>query len=202
MPKDTFFHLDEEKRKKIMKAAKEEFTQNELHKSRVSNIIKKAEIPRGSFYQYFEDLTDLYYYVINDSFDSIEEMGQKYAQFTDDIFEYASLSFMYDYEGFVHDKRHQFMRNVVKSISDDKRYIENFVNRRISYIENVLSHMNLQNVRLKDHDDLVKMYQLIQDVKRNVIQKAIINNKNKDEAFEDFKWHLKILKHGLIRSKI
>lgn len=200
MPKDTFFHLDDEKRKKIMKAAKEEFTQNELHKSRVSNIIKKAGIPRGSFYQYFEDLTDLYYYVINDSFDSLEEMGKKYSQFTDDVFEYALLSFMYDYEGFVHDKRHQFMRNVVKSISNDKRYIENFVNRRIDYIEYVLSHMDLSNVRLNKQDDLIRMYQLVQDVKRNVIQHAIIENKTKDEAYDDFKWHLDILKHGLVKE--
>ncbi|MGS0971780.1 MAG: TetR family transcriptional regulator [Candidatus Izemoplasmataceae bacterium] len=200
MPKDTFFHLDDEKRKKIMKAAKDEFTQNELHKSRVSNIIKKAGIPRGSFYQYFEDLTDLYYYVINDSFDSLEEMGKKYSEFTNDVFEYALLSFMYDYEGFVHDKRHQFMRNVVKSISSDKRYIKNFVNRRIDYIEYVLSHMDLANVRLKDHNDLIRMYQLIQDVKRNVIQKAIIENKSKEEAYDDFKWHLDILKYGLVKE--
>lgn len=200
MPKDTFFHLDDDKRKKIMKAAKEEFTQNELHKSRVSNIIKKAGIPRGSFYQYFEDLTDLYYYVINDSFDSLEEMGKKYSEFTDDVFEYALLSFMYDYEGFVHDKRHQFMRNVVKSISNDKRYIKNFVNRRIDYVEYVLSHMDLSNVKLKNHEDLIRMYQLVQDVKRNVIQKAIIENKTKEEAYDDFKWHLDILKHGLIKE--
>jgi AcrR family transcriptional regulator len=200
MPKDTFFHLSEEKRKKIMKAAKEEFTQNELHKSRVSNIIKKADIPRGSFYQYFEDLTDLYYYVINDSFDSLENMGHKYSQFTNDVFEYALLSFMYDYEGFVQDKRHQFMRNVVKSISNDKRYVENFVNRRIDYIEDVLDNMDLSNVRLTSREDLIKMYQLIQDVKRSVIQKAIIDNKTKDQAYEEFKWHLDILKHGLIKE--
>lgn len=200
MPKDTFFHLDEEKRKKIMKAAKEEFTQNELHKSRVSNIIQKAGIPRGSFYQYFDDLTDLYYYVINDSFDSLEQMGKKYAQFTDDVFEYALLSFKYDYEGFVHDKRHQFMRNVVKSISNDKRYIKNFVNRRIEYIKDVLSHMDLSNVKFKEHDEQIRMYQLIQDVKRNIIQRAIIDGKSKDEAYDDFKWHLDILKYGLIKE--
>jgi phosphoribosylanthranilate isomerase len=92
------------------------------------------------------------------------------------------------------------MRNVVKSISNDKRYVENFVNRRIDYIEDVLDNMDLSNVRLTSREDLIKMYQLIQDVKRSVIQKAIIDNKTKDQAYEEFKWHLDILKHGLIKE--
>ncbi|MFN2364237.1 MAG: TetR/AcrR family transcriptional regulator, partial [Halarsenatibacteraceae bacterium] len=32
--------------------------------SSISNIIEKAEIPRGSFYQYFNDLKDFYKYII------------------------------------------------------------------------------------------------------------------------------------------
>ena len=92
------------------------------------------------------------------------------------------------------------MRNVVKSISNDKRYIENFVNRRIEYIEDVLNNMDLTNVRLTSKEDLIKMYQLIQDVKRNVIQKAIIDNKTKEEAYQEFEWHLNILKHGLVKE--
>ncbi len=51
MPKTTFFNLVKEKRTKIIDAAKAEFTTNPLRKARVSNIIKVAEIPRGSFYQ-------------------------------------------------------------------------------------------------------------------------------------------------------
>lgn len=66
MPKETFFHLTDEKKKRIMKAAEREFARMPLKDASISNIIKDAGIPRGSFYQYFEDKEDLYYYYFND----------------------------------------------------------------------------------------------------------------------------------------
>ena len=116
MPKDTFFNLEQEKREKIVKAAKQEFTANPLRKSRVSNIIKEACIPRGSFYQYFNDLDDLYYYVIDQVFEKIHKAGAMLCESTNDLFEFAHLSFEYDYNAFINDMRHQFMMNVYQSI--------------------------------------------------------------------------------------
>ena len=58
MPKSTFYNLNNEKREKIEKALKNEFTRNTFEKASISNIIEEAQIPRGSFYQYFEDKED------------------------------------------------------------------------------------------------------------------------------------------------
>ena len=55
MPKSTFFNLNEEKRIKIEKALKTEFSRGSFEEASVSNIVTNAQIPRGSFYQYFED---------------------------------------------------------------------------------------------------------------------------------------------------
>lgn len=62
MPKETFFHLTREKQQRIMKAAKKEFSRAPLVDASIAQIIKDAGIPRGSFYQYFEDKEDLYFY--------------------------------------------------------------------------------------------------------------------------------------------
>ncbi|OTN75351.1 hypothetical protein A5886_000421 [Enterococcus sp. 8G7_MSG3316] len=62
MPTETFFHLPAEKQKRIMNAAKKEFSRLPLKDASIATIIKDAEIPRGSFYQYFENKEDLYYY--------------------------------------------------------------------------------------------------------------------------------------------
>lgn len=62
MPKSTFFHLSEEKQRRLLEAASIEFSRVALKEASIANIIKLAEIPRGSFYQYFEDKEDLYYY--------------------------------------------------------------------------------------------------------------------------------------------
>ncbi|MEJ6950804.1 TetR/AcrR family transcriptional regulator [Natronospora cellulosivora (SeqCode)] len=65
MPSKTFFNLPAEKKERIVKAAQEEFAHNLFKECSVASIIKKAEIPRGSFYQYFEDLKDLYKYTMD-----------------------------------------------------------------------------------------------------------------------------------------
>ncbi len=64
MPNPTFFNLDEKKQDKIIAAALEEFAANSFAEASVAGIIEKAEIPRGSFYQYFTDLEDLYIYLL------------------------------------------------------------------------------------------------------------------------------------------
>jgi AcrR family transcriptional regulator len=73
MPKSTFFHLTETKRQRLIAAAKAEFSRASLQEASIANIVKLAEIPRGSFYQYFEDKEDLYYYY----FDLLRQTSKK-----------------------------------------------------------------------------------------------------------------------------
>lgn len=63
MPKPTFFRLPEEKRARLLSAAWGEFTRASLSEASISRIIEAAKIPRGSFYQYFEDKDDLFFYL-------------------------------------------------------------------------------------------------------------------------------------------
>lgn len=65
IPKQTFFNLPKSKQNRIFEAALREFSTETVENAKVSNIIKDANIPRGSFYQYFEDKKDLLLYVIS-----------------------------------------------------------------------------------------------------------------------------------------
>jgi AcrR family transcriptional regulator len=55
MPKPTFFNLSTDKKENLIQAARREFSRAPLHEALISNIVKSAEISRGSFYQYFDD---------------------------------------------------------------------------------------------------------------------------------------------------
>ena len=59
MPKETFLKLPEEKKDKIIKAAKKEFARVPFEQTSIKNIVEDADIARGSFYQYFESKEDL-----------------------------------------------------------------------------------------------------------------------------------------------
>lgn len=60
MAKQTFNNLDEKRKEEIYKKLKEYFEEEDLKKISVSGIVKKLDIARGSFYQYFESLEDCY----------------------------------------------------------------------------------------------------------------------------------------------
>jgi AcrR family transcriptional regulator len=66
MPSSTFFRLPEEKRTRLVNAAWEEFTQVKFADVSINRIIQNAHIPRGSFYQYFQDKEDLFTYLLNE----------------------------------------------------------------------------------------------------------------------------------------
>ena len=64
MPKSTFFNLPEDKRSSIDKAILKEFSEYSYDASSINRIVEYCKIPKGSFYQYFEDKKDAYKYVV------------------------------------------------------------------------------------------------------------------------------------------
>ena len=65
MAKSTFNNLDQHKKQQIIDAAILEFSKTLPNHINIQNIIKDAHIPRGSFYQYFENKEDLYLTIID-----------------------------------------------------------------------------------------------------------------------------------------
>lgn len=64
MPSTTFSNLPEEKREKLLAAARQEFARVPYAEASVNKIIHTAGIPRGSFYMYFTDKGELFYYLL------------------------------------------------------------------------------------------------------------------------------------------
>ena len=66
MPKLTFDNLPKEKKEKLVEAAFNEFSRVPYEEVSINQIIKDAEISRGSFYMYFENKLDLLIYLLKD----------------------------------------------------------------------------------------------------------------------------------------
>lgn len=67
MPQLTFLNLSEERQKKILEVCFKEFALNEYKVASIGNIIKELNIAKGSFYRYFENKRDLYFYLIDEA---------------------------------------------------------------------------------------------------------------------------------------
>ena len=74
MPTSTFFNLPPPKREKLLRAAAAEFTRKSCGEVSINRIIQAAEIPRGSFYQYFADKMDLFHYVLRHFGEDLESL--------------------------------------------------------------------------------------------------------------------------------
>jgi AcrR family transcriptional regulator len=66
MPKDTFHNLPEARRDRLVCEAIVEFSDRSYAEASLSQIARRAQIPKGSFYQYFEDKLDLYRWLLTD----------------------------------------------------------------------------------------------------------------------------------------
>lgn len=65
MPKHTFYNLTEEKREKVIDTLKKLFKNKTIFEVSVKEIVNELDIARGSFYQYFEDLNDAYFMILD-----------------------------------------------------------------------------------------------------------------------------------------
>lgn len=77
MAKDTFHNLSSEKKEKILDVLKTVFRDKPFHEVTVKEIVEASGIARGSFYQYFDDLKEAYFEVLN------SELGDIHSLFVD-----------------------------------------------------------------------------------------------------------------------
>ena len=87
MPSATFYNLPAEKRERLLRAAREEFSRVPYESASVNRIIRSAGIPRGSFYMYFTDKEELFGHLM-DSYGALLErrMGEMLEQREGDLF--------------------------------------------------------------------------------------------------------------------
>lgn len=91
---ETFLRLPEEKRKRFLDAAWEEFVSVPKAEASINQIVRRAGIPRGSFYQYFTDKEELFYYLMEKVADHlISEYRKVMRQADGDIFQTQELCF-------------------------------------------------------------------------------------------------------------
>ncbi|MBQ8851194.1 MAG: helix-turn-helix transcriptional regulator, partial [Oscillibacter sp.] len=69
MCSETFLRLPEEKKNRFLSAAWAEFTRVRFADTSINQIVRRAGIARGSFYQYFKDKEDLLRYMLESGWD-------------------------------------------------------------------------------------------------------------------------------------
>jgi len=205
LPKQTFFNLAEEKRETLIQAAKKEFSRVSLYEASIANIVKEADIPRGSFYQYFKDKDDLYFYLLTKYGE--EQWRRLYAnlqKYDGDIFK--SILKLYEAILDITDNANerQFYRNVFLNMNyrTEKTFnhnvdIELFRKKFFSMKQLV----NTRELNLMNDDDLFHIIQMTTTLMfQNIILKFAHNLTN-EEAFKNFTSQLVLMQRGFLKVR-
>ena len=93
MPKQTFINLDHDKQERVIRSAIAEFQENGFANAKVGNIAKKADIAKGSIYQYFDDKEALFIDTVSWAVAYLQQFREHQTLLNNlDVFEYLLSS--------------------------------------------------------------------------------------------------------------
>ena len=188
MPKSTFYNLNEEKREKIKKALKKEFTKHNFEKASISNIIEEANIPRGSFYQYFEDKEDALKYIIEDFLnDEKKKIKELLIQNEGDIFLTTIDLYSYFVDKNYHEEEVKLFQNIMNKLRNENVNIyKNIKTKRFTNLkdmDNDNCYINTSLLSIENDEDIEYMLRILTCILRaeliDVMHKKVSKEKRK-----------------------
>lgn len=189
MPKSTFYNLNEEKREKIEKALKKEFSRNTFEKASISNIIEEANIPRGSFYQYFEDKDDALRYIIGNFLDDEKRQIKKLLiEHDGDIF-YTTLDlYSYFIDRSYNETEVKLFQNIINKLRNENVNIYKDIKRseftKIKNMDKDNCCINTSQLNIQNEDDIEYMLRILTCILRAEIIDVMRNKVSKEERKE------------------
>lgn len=201
MPKITFFNLPEEKKQSLIHAIKIEFSRVPLYDASISNIIKTARIPRGSFYQYFEDKEDAFFFLLNELTMEIKEnFIYLLEENKGDLFETMVEFFHLIIKG---DENFHFLRNTFLNLNykTESIFARSFRGHEINEnYKELSSRLDTSKLNITDEKELYSAMHIITAVTfRNFVEK-FARDLSIEESLNNYINELSLLKKGLVRK--
>lgn len=198
MAKQTFLNLNEEKRLNVERALKNEFSRVPLKDALVSNIIKDAKIPRGSFYQYFDDIEDAFYYVI----DGYSKMIKKHLlemlkdNNGDIVLSYRQL-FVYIIDMIKEDENKNYFEKIFLNMSYDIEIM--FTPNFNDGLNVMLNQIDISKLNIPSKFSLSYILDIIESVMMSNIIKSYKRNLSREKNIEVFEKELALVCTGIIK---
>ncbi|WP_310172613.1 TetR/AcrR family transcriptional regulator [Neobacillus niacini] len=206
MPKPTFLKLTTEKQESLIKAAKKEFSRVPLYEASISNIIKDAGIPRGSFYQYFEDKEDLFYFLLdehskrnNERFISILKMNNG------DLFQSFIDWFKSTLIAFEEPENRKYFKNTFLNMNYriEKTFTQNIYEERAkSRFLGIINSINSEYLNATNEEELHHIFKIMMAVTMRNLVSVFAKEVPMNEAMKAFSLEIDLLKKGLYKQTV
>ncbi|WP_440896757.1 TetR/AcrR family transcriptional regulator [Amphibacillus sp. Q70] len=204
MPKQTFFNLPEQKREKLIDALKREFSRVSVHEASIANIVKSAQIPRGSFYQYFDDKEEAFLFLMTLYGKENKKRFAEYLEQTNgNLFASFSLMFELMIDELVNGNQYHFFRNAFLNMNHkiEQAFTSNvktddFKTELDYYAKWVIN----DQLAVQSKQELEHAFKILLAVTfRNIID-AFVKQLTVEEATQNYQIEIDMLKNGLLKS--
>lgn len=174
MPKKTFLNLSEEKRERLVDVFKTTFLKKGLSKQTVSDYVKASGIPRGSFYQYFDDLDDLYRYLFIHTLEGyqlfvLNQVRGKHLSF----FDYMERIFIQDLKYVQESNHYRILHKYFTHPNLSGMSIQIMEEKRKVFVREILSQLDTMDLGRLSFDDIEDLYSTFNYIKTQYIQKVL-----------------------------
>lgn len=202
MVKKTFYNLPEEKRQRIIDAIMREFASHSIEEISINRIIKDADIPRGSFYQYFDDKVDLVQ-VLTKSFIDLS-IYKTYATLNckkGDLFRIYEILFEILCD-FAHNPKQKLVfRTLFRHLRANDEIIADYLAERFvgfSELINFKNNVDIDNLKYKNKEDVNCLINILNQILKNAIYNYFVVNKEYAIVKESYFRKLEIIKSGAV----
>lgn len=202
MPTETFFNLPQEKRERLIHAIRSELTRVPFNEISINRIVHSAEIPRGSYYQYFIDRDDLYDFLLTEYRARMQESAVRtLREQNGDVFS-TVLSGFDESVAFARDEsnlliiRHLFDYRSPAKPSGGKDPFSN-----ITILTDNISLIDSSSLRCSSREDLLAILEILFSLLAFTLAELFCNPQNADALRTRLVRKLDILKHGIVRTE-
>lgn len=203
MPTSTFYNLPEEKRAKLLAAIRQEFSRAPFAEASINKIIQAAGIPRGSFYQYFEDKQDALNYLLTDYRHKILECVKNSMETSGgDIFILFAdvLDFTIELDGAR--EMGALMKNLFANMRVNGNFYLDFARKNFQeFPEAFMRRINMEILDVSSQEELKNMLEILSSVTRDAAVKYYKGRASAEEARCQHKEKIQLLKRGFMKEK-
>lgn len=200
MPSERFLHLPEEKKKRIIEAALKEFARVSYDEISINRIIQDADIPRGSFYQYFRDKQDLQIFLLEGFREQLkkkveiyleEERGDLFQFFQKALPEMVKVGMRYEF------------KDVCKNVFSQLRYGETCPGNEIFekdggwLFDILMKKMKDSYYEEYSKEDMVLIWEILIQLIKEAVVRIFLFEESEKETIEKYHKKLAIIKAGM-----
>ena len=202
MIKPTFYNLSDDKRKRVLQAILEEFADTDSEKISINRIIKRANISRGSFYQYFDDKVDLVEVLFLTLVDmNIKDAYRALSESDGDIFalynSFLEILFRLSKDEFYNN----IMRNLCRSMYSTDSLVAEYVQTRcrgFDELNQLAQCVNRSKLRFSTDEEMVALHQIFVAILRDCANHLYVLDVSAAVLKSDFDRKIEIIKYGAL----